>query len=516
MARRSSIRLKLISASTLLLIVVMGMFATMSTLQSRRLIDDATEQIRSSCTTQMRRAGRGNFRLLAESIRIAILQTDMATLQSTVHNVAKNDDNITSVATADASGVILAHSDKKMVGKEASGLLKRALEVDQLTVEKAKVGKQPSMVFMGTVSQGSEKLGAITLSYSLRPLQKQLEAAEERKKREVAANLRNIAIVGLLSMMVGVLLTVFQGMRITRPIKELSQQAERIAAGDLKVRADVTSNDEIGSLAGRFNYMAEQVESLLQAEGEKATLEKELELARVIQATLIPDTASVDLCGLSLAGYFSTATQCGGDWWGYFSLIDDRTLVMIGDVTGHGVGPAMITAAAKGAVSSTMAVTEGRATLEALLNAMNIAIRASAQGQYVMTCFAALYDPRQHILDYANAGHNFPYIYYSEQKKLSNLVVRGNRLGDVANAAFEVKQINVSPDDLLVLYTDGLVECEDPRGEEFGERRFRALIRKHVESAPATARDEIIHRAHGFYGEVPQKDDITLVIGKIT
>jgi len=489
----------------------------MSTLQSRRIIDDSAKQIRVSSTEQMRAAGSGNFRLLSESIRIAILQNDMGTLQSTVHNVAKNDENLTAVAAIDKSGVLLAHSEAKQVGQKATGLFAEALAAKQLTIDKdAEIGGQRSMVFMGPVVHDGEKFGAVLLAYSLKPLQAQLAEAEARKKREVAANLRNIAIVGLLSVLVGVLLTIFQGMRITKPIKALAIQADRIASGDLDVRADITSNDEIGSLAGRFNFMAEQVNVLLLEASQKASMEKELELASAIQSTLVPDTASVDLAGLSLAGYFSTATQCGGDWWSYFILVEERCLLLIGDVTGHGVAPAMITAAAKGAVSSTMSVTGGDFELPPLLGAMNTAIHDAARGKYVMTCFAALFDPRTRVLSYANAGHNFPYLYHASEQKLSNLVVRGNRLGDVSASAFQVKQEEVKPNDMLVLYTDGLVECEDARGEEFGERRFRALIRKNVARPPAQARDEIVARALDFYGQVPQKDDITLVICKIT
>lgn len=516
MARRSSIRLKLISASTALLFVAMGLFAVMSTLQSRRLIDDTSNQFRETSTKQMRAAGTGQFRLLSETIRIAILQNDIGTLQSTVINVAKNDETVTAAAAIDTTGVILAHSTPEQVGKKASGVYRTAVDAKKLTIARSTELKEKSMLFMGPVAHEGTSMGAVLLAYSLKPLEAQLQAAEERKKREIAANLRNVAIVGLLSVLLGVLLTIVQALRITRPIKALAVQADRIASGDLEVRADVSTNDEIGALGERFNFMAEQVHVLLIEASEKASMEKELELASAIQTTLVPDATSVNLPGLSLAGYFSTASQCGGDWWSYFALVGDRTLVLIGDVTGHGVAPAMITAAAKGAVSSTMAVTDGTMKLDALLGAMNTAIHDTARGKYVMTCFAALYDPHRRLLEYANAGHNFPYVYSVAEAKLSNLVVRGNRLGDVTSSSFKVKQIEVQPEDMVVWYTDGLVECEDARGEEFGERRFRALIRKHVDKGPGEARNEIIARANEFYGQVPQKDDITLVIGKVT
>ena len=117
---------------------------------------------------------------------------------------------------------------------------------------------------------------------------------------------------------VGLIMAVLLGLRISRPIQQLVGQANEIAKGALETRVQITSLDEVGLLGERFNYMAEQVHVLMQETVEKAALEKEMEVARAIQATLIPDaSAVVDLPGVALASYFKPATKCGGDWWTY-------------------------------------------------------------------------------------------------------------------------------------------------------------------------------------------------------
>jgi serine phosphatase RsbU (regulator of sigma subunit) len=175
----------------------------------------------------------------------------------------------------------------------------------------------------------------------------------------------------------------------------------------------------------------------------------------------------------------------------------------------------MITAAAQGAVTTLLEMSGGNFALPQLLQGMNAAIHAAAKGKFVMTCFASMYDPETRNLIFANAGHNFPYLFDAEKGKLASLVVRGNRLGDIVTSDYETKSIQVGVNDSLIWYTDGIIECENLRGEEYGERRFRSVIMKNASLSPDQALNGIVDRAVEFYGEVPQKDDITLVLGKL-
>jgi serine phosphatase RsbU (regulator of sigma subunit) len=250
---------------------------------------------------------------------------------------------------------------------------------------------------------------------------------------------------------------------------------------------------------------------------EKATLEKELEVARTIQETLVPSSDTLDRNYIKLAGYFQPATQCGGDWWTSHDLSGDRVLVVIGDVTGHGVPSAMITAAAKAACDVARAVTNDDLTVTYLLELMNRAIYESAKRKFVMTCFASIIDPKARTITYANAGHNFPYLYraVNGQGQFGCLMTRGNRLGDLVESKYQAKQMELLAGDVLVWYTDGIVECENDKGEEYGEKRFRAAIRRAADMDPAEMRESIVRAAGQFFGERARKDDITLVLGRV-
>src|SRR5207248_6435076 len=123
-----------------------------------------------------------------------------------------------------------------------------------------------------------------------------------------------------------------------------------------------------------------------------ATLEKELEVARTIQETLVPPSDLVTRPFVNLAGYFLPASQCGGDWWTVHDMPDGRVLVVIGDVTGHGVPSAMITAAAKAACDVVRTLDGVHLTPGRLLQVINRAIFEAARRKFVMTCFASIID----------------------------------------------------------------------------------------------------------------------------
>jgi serine phosphatase RsbU (regulator of sigma subunit) len=264
--------------------------------------------------------------------------------------------------------------------------------------------------------------------------------------------------------------------------------------------------------------MADQLVVLLQQTAEKAKMEQELEVARTIQETLVPPNEPVAQGHFKFAGYFQPASQCGGDWWTWHQLVGDKILIVIGDVTGHGVPSAMITAAAKAACDVARSVYQDDVAVTKLLEIMNYAIFESAKRKFVMTCFASIVDTKKRTITYANAGHNFPYLFRAGEDgkgEFGSLMIRGNRLGDLRESKYEAKTTDLVPGDILVWYTDGIVECENAGGEEYGEKRFRSSVRRAAALDAGEMRDAVVADSQTFFGETLRKDDITLVIGRI-
>jgi len=362
-----------------------------------------------------------------------------------------------------------------------------------------------------------KRQGYVVLGYDLTPITTFASDADVDKTAAIRKAALYTGVVGALFVLIGTVLAIFQGLSISRPIRQLAWKADQIARGDLDARVDVNSGDEIGLLAENFNFMADQISILLQQTAEKAKMEQELEVAKAIQETLVPSDAPVKKATLTFAGFYQPASQTGGDWWTWAELAGGKILLVIGDVTGHGIPSAMITAAAKSACDVARYIHQEEITVTRLLEIMNHAIFESAQRRFVMTCFASIVDTKARTITYANAGHNFPYLFRQNEGKgeFGSLMIRGNRLGDDPTSKYEAKTTDLAMGDVLVWYTDGIVECENEAGEEYGEKRFRASVRKAAALDAGEMRDAIIGDANTYFGETSRKDDITMVVGRM-
>src|SRR5262249_61928433 len=137
---------------------------------------------------------------------------------------------------------------------------------------------------------------------------------------------------------------------------------------------------------------------------------------------------------------------------------------------------------------------------------------------FVMTCFASIAATKKRTITYANAGHNSPYLFRAGEDgkgEFGSLMIRGNRLGDLRESKYEAKTTELVPGDILVWYTDGIVECENGTGEEYGEKRFRASVRRAAALDAGEMRDAIVADATSYFGDAPRKDDITMIVGRI-
>lgn len=272
-----------------------------------------------------------------------------------------------------------------------------------------------------------------------------------------------------------VVVSIFASSRLTSSLRELYQATQKIAQGDFNVNVKASSQDEVGGLAESFNWMALEVSRLLSETAEKARMESELATVKTVQETLFPESEGQH-GDFSIAGLFEPASECGGDWWNY-SRIGDKLYLWIGDATGHGAPAALITSAARSAAAIVESFEE-LGPAEAL-EIMNRAIFATAKGKIMMTFFLGVIDIKSGQMVYANASHDPPYFVRTKgktkvtKKDLVPLMETvGPRLGDRAVAKYVNINLQLEPEDLLVLYTDGIIDLSSPDGQVWGERTF--------------------------------------------
>lgn len=302
---------------------------------------------------------------------------------------------------------------------------------------------------------------------------------------------------------------------LTSKLRELIVATKKISDGNFDIKVAVDTRDEVGSLSESFNAMAVRVSELIVKSAEKARMEGELETAQAIQESLFPQS-DARFGDLSISGCYFPATECSGDWWYYFDT-PEKIYLMVGDATGHGVSSALITSAARAAIS--IFETREDVTLEACLLGVNRAVYSAGNQNLMMTFFIAAIDKVTGDLTYINASHNPPVVLHDDPsvpggKDLHVLLGgRCSRLGETLNLTFEKMSFKLRQGDRLILFTDGFLEGVNSNGKQFGERRFLNDILEYSINGSQTALDlqRVLKSFNAFRGQEPLGDDITLV-----
>ncbi|MCA9132929.1 MAG: serine/threonine-protein phosphatase [Planctomycetales bacterium] len=237
--------------------------------------------------------------------------------------------------------------------------------------------------------------------------------------------------------------------------------------------------------------------------------EGELELAQRIQRRLLPasppELPEVDVYGESVA-----ADWTSGDYFDYLALRSGATATMIADVSGHGLGPALLMSSIR---ASFRGLSRTLSDVGELLTYGNRAVVDSVSDSEFVTAFAVRYDAESRTLFYAGAGHVAYLLKHSGQSLL--LEASAPPLGILPELAVETcQQADIEVGDVLILVTDGILESRNASGEMFGEQR---LLDSVAESRTQPARSivrNLLHTSHAFSQGKPQQDDITAVILK--
>ena len=259
--------------------------------------------------------------------------------------------------------------------------------------------------------------------------------------------------------------------RLTRHLTDLTAGVGRIAQGDYSARVPVKSRDEIGRLASAFNHMAADVEQHQRSAVEQERIRRELELGRQIQAEMQP-RAPLHFGLTEVKGVSVPAREVGGDFFNYFQLDSGLVALLVGDVSGKGVGAALLMANIQASLRTRFALGQG---LSAIAEAIDHDIEANSPGPVYATLFIAIFDPATRLLRYVNAGHN-PQFVLPVNGGLQKLSSTGMPVGMLAGHGYSEQEVQLAPGDLLFFYTDGCVEMENEAGEMFGSDRLESLV----------------------------------------
>ena len=298
------------------------------------------------------------------------------------------------------------------------------------------------------------------------------------------------------------------GRSILQPIREMLGLVDKIKKGDYQHRVSVVTNDELGILGDGMNEMSE---GLL----EREKLRDSLILAREIQQALLPHS-DPRIPGLDIAGSSIYCEDTGGDYYDYLlpaEASDHRIGIVLGDVSGHGISSALLMATSRGFLRQRAALPGTISEVVADVNRQ--LIRDVVDSGSFITMFYLQIDARAGKLSWVRAGHDPAMLYDPVENSFSELSGQGTVLGVDPDAVYpEYHLVDLGPNQIVVLGTDGIWEAQNPTGEMFGKKRLEQLIERYRDGGARDIMLAILSGVDDFQKGRPAEDDITLVVVK--
>jgi sigma-B regulation protein RsbU (phosphoserine phosphatase) len=281
---------------------------------------------------------------------------------------------------------------------------------------------------------------------------------------------------------------------------------ERVSQGDLTGKVPIATNDEFGVIAGHTNNMIDGLRHRMQ-------LINELKLAEEIQQNLLPknppDHPLLDISGTSLY-----CDEIGGDYYDFLNLPEQKLGIVVADAAGHGIGAAMHMTAARAFLHLSAQAYQGPSLLLEQVN--RYVTRDSGATSRFLSMFFLEVDAKSQKLRWIRAGHEPAILFDPKDNKFEELSGEGMALGIVEDYEFQSYQRHGwVPGSILVIGTDGIHESRNREDAMFGQARVREIIQKNSQASAEVIQNAVIDALQAFKGDVPQEDDVTLVVIKL-
>lgn len=442
-------------------------------------------------------------RNIALSSEKALLRSDPEfELFPLVKNLLGSSNSIRSVVVTDAEGIIYGHSELQRVSQR--------YEKDLNAYERT-----PSQVLSPDESLYQDK-NAFVLTTPIRSLDKtigyvHLVYSKEEFNRSVRRAVFITIVLSALALCLGTVLSLLLFRRISEPMKRLMEGVQKLGEGELSTKITLSTRNEFRTLAESFNEMAERI---VRAQDElviKERMQKELEIARDIQATLIPKKV-FQPGGYDVGIYYESATEVGGDYIDVIPADSDRLVMVMADVAGKGVPGLVVMAMLKIMVHALVGRTSSPADL---LKELNVSIKKTIRPNMFVTLFVGILETKSGEFVYSNAGHNPLVIYDRHRKKCSFHKMAGPPLGifpaRVFNKEIAEYRIRIEPGVLILQYTDGLNESTNDQGQRFGLERIMSICEAYGSDGATSLVPRLARAEQTFRKGSSQMDDIALL-----
>lgn len=305
--------------------------------------------------------------------------------------------------------------------------------------------------------------------------------------------------------------------RMSRPSQALNALMERVAKVDFSGRYQKHRlGFEVNVLGEHFNQMIEsllkKIEEVKQERLAKDILAQELQIGHQIQQSIFPKEVP-DFAGLEISTGFWPAKEVAGDFYDLFVKKEQEQLLLaIADAAGKGISACLYALLLRSILRSYGAISDDLS--EILTETNRLFCLDTGDSGFFATAWVGLYDAKKRLLHYLCCGHH-PAILYRQDQTIVELTTPGIALGVIPYENIVCAQIQLLPGDLLILYTDGVVEAHDPSNQLFGQKRLFEIVRKEGRQSPQLFIEKLLAEVSSFIQTAPLHDDLTLVAIKV-
>jgi serine phosphatase RsbU (regulator of sigma subunit) len=343
-----------------------------------------------------------------------------------------------------------------------------------------------------------------------------LGISRQEIKRSIKETSKGMLIVTVVTASVGVIGILILVSFIIGSLGRITRDIESIGNGNLDRDIVIRRRDEIGRIAHSVKEMVAKLKNAREELVEKERMKKEMQIAREIQHTLLPQSIP-EIPGFQIATYYESAKEVGGDYFDYIRIDKDHFGLVVADVSGKGVAGSLIMTM----VRTVMRIHAARDLSPLrLVSIINFLLRNDIPESMFITLFYAVIDSSSGKISITCAGHNPAFYYSSSLDRVMSKKPKGPPLGiplfdekEFANR-LEEERFDFAYGDVFFLYTDGITEAMNRNREQFGETQLRRLLSENRNKNADEIKKKILSSLEEFTEGTTQSDDITFVLLK--
>src|SRR5262245_18502462 len=496
------IRASLFTKTLLLIVILFGIIATGTSILA------AWNQYRN-LTREYQSKGIAIAESIAHSSGEMLLNADVSTIQSVVDQFTEIE-GVSYVIVFDGHGEAISHTFVPAVPREILELRGRIQTqgLDGAPTNELRIEGMGNFLDVAAPILAGEA-GSVHVGMDRALIRARIWSA-------VATQQGLMFVIFLLSALAAYVLV----KRISQPLEELAAHAGKLAIQDFSEPvtgpSDIDhlpkkSQDEVGKLAKSFitmeHALRQSVRELKETTAAKERIESELKIARDIQMSMVPKTFPPfpNRPEFDLYATLVPAREVGGDFYDFFFIDDNHLCFAIGDVSGKGIPAALFMAVTRTLFRTTASKVSGP---DKILSLLNLEMCRDNDTCMFVTVFCAVLDIRTGEVEYSNGGHNLPYLVsHGQTSPLKN--TGGMVLGFTEDVTYRAEKIVLRAGDGLLLYTDGVTEEMDERGNQFSEHRLAEFLQQANGSSATELIRGAVDQVRRHSAGAPQSDDIT-------